>query len=177
VVVMPLTWGYISSMIAPSRILARGPSGLRQSTVNPALTPPRATAQSARPGCLLPSGFLVDAALLVVADVSRVREASRSDGVAALEAVGAAWTMSARDQPPNPRTPAPSVATIVVTVYELHRWAAADRPGGDHWRSSSSVASRRPSATPARQACSAQVRRLLQFCSTLTSQRDRVVSI
>jgi hypothetical protein len=86
-------------MIATAGTLARirhmgGWSGLGRSAVNPALTPPRATSQSARLRCLHPSGSLVDAALLVTAGGSRVPQASRSDGVAALETVAAAWTMS-----------------------------------------------------------------------------------
>jgi hypothetical protein len=85
----------------PSRTLARirrtgGRSGLRRSTVNAPLTPPRRTGQSARPGCLLLPRSLVQAALLVVSGESRVPQASRSDGAAALDAAGTTWTMSRR---------------------------------------------------------------------------------
>jgi hypothetical protein len=72
---------------------AGGRSGLRQSAVNPGLTRSAGGFQSARLGCPIPSGSLVDAALLVVVAGSKVPEASRSDGAAAFDAVGAAWTI------------------------------------------------------------------------------------
>lgn len=86
-------------MIATAGTLARirhtgGRFGRRRFTVNPGLTSYGGSLQSARLGCLLPSGSLVDAALLVVAAGSKVPEASRSDGVAAFDAVGAAWTIN-----------------------------------------------------------------------------------
>lgn len=56
---------------------------------------PAADGQSARPGWLFPSGFLVLAALLVAAGGSRGPQASRSDGAAALDASGATWTIEA----------------------------------------------------------------------------------
>ena len=97
--IMPLTCRYPASMIAPSRTLARirhtgGRSGLRRSTVNPALDSSSRDRPVRSPRCLLPSGSLVDAALLVVSGGSRVPKASRSDGVAAFDAVGAAWTIN-----------------------------------------------------------------------------------
>jgi hypothetical protein len=54
----------------------------------------RASSTAHGPRCLLSSGSLVDAAFLVVSGGSRVPEASQSDGVAALEPVGAAWMMT-----------------------------------------------------------------------------------
>jgi hypothetical protein len=78
-----------------ARIRHRGRrSGLRPSTVNAALTPPCGPGQFARPGCPLLPGSLAQAALLAGPGESRGPQASRSDGVAALDAAGAAWTIS-----------------------------------------------------------------------------------
>jgi hypothetical protein len=99
VILLP-TCRYTAFKIPASRTLAcirhtGGRSGLRRSTVNAPLTPPHGTGQSARPGCLLLPRSLVPAALLVVSGGSRVPQASRSDGAAALDAAGAAWTLEA----------------------------------------------------------------------------------
>jgi hypothetical protein len=68
-----------------------------RSAVNPALMPPRTTGKSARSRCQLPPALsLVDAAHLVVPGGSGVPDASRSDGVAALDVADAAWKMSGR---------------------------------------------------------------------------------
>ena len=72
VAIEPVTCDYMAAMIAAAETLACirhavGRSGIRRSTVNLGLTDSHGRFQSARHGCLLPSGSLVDAALLVVA--------------------------------------------------------------------------------------------------------------
>lgn len=100
-VIMPLTWSNSGYRIISTRTSARiwhtaGRSGLRPSGVNAALTPRRTAGQSTRPAAYSPSGSLVLAALLVAAGGSRGPQASRSDGVAALDAAAATWTMNGR---------------------------------------------------------------------------------
>jgi hypothetical protein len=103
--IRPLTCVYTPAVIATAGTLAHirhtgGRSGLRRSAVNPALTPARATGQSASPG--VPTPLRLPRRCRTPRRVGRVKgaagiaQSSRSDGEAALGAVGAAWTMIGR---------------------------------------------------------------------------------
>jgi hypothetical protein len=101
-VIMSQTCRHMPSKITRSRTLARirhtgGRSGPRRSTVIVALTPSSRTGQSARPGCLLLPRSRLHADFLVVSVGSRGPNALRSDGVAALDAADAAWTIEAEE--------------------------------------------------------------------------------
>jgi hypothetical protein len=97
-----VTCSYAAPMIAAAGTLARirhtgDRSGLRRSTINPALMPPRGRSVRS-PRVPSPLRLLVNAALLVARRVAWVKSAEgiASDGAAALDAVGAAWTITGR---------------------------------------------------------------------------------
>jgi hypothetical protein len=135
--ITPVTCPYSASMIATAVTLARIRHTGR-STWPPAMScqPDLAAATSNRPGrsprMPTPLRLLVYAARLVVAAGSRVPRASRSDGLAALDAVGAAWTISGRGSSVSTKVPRRSghrAQTDVVTsktpgLVVAARWAA-----------------------------------------------------